>query len=614
MKKLVSLMLALTMLLGCLSALAEEIPYYTVTSDIYDIFPLEDDTITLEVYSQLANYNGLQTGWSAALLKDLFNVEVVIIPDMDGTYETRMANGNLGDLVIWGDNGADYKQAIEKGMLLNWDDLYDDEHSYVELYAPYVAANYGDALATNRSISGDDNCYGYGFNVALERGSHQSFMYSWDLRWDLYKQLGYPEIKNLDDLIEVFKQMKAICPTDELGNEAYAASLWPDWDGNMVMYVKAMATAYYGFDELGFGLYNPNNGEYYDCLGMFDPATGAALKAPTNDTPYIEMLKFFNKLYREGLLDPNSMTQTYDEMGTKVKNGGVYWGIFNYASSMAFNTQEHLEAGKMMYARVPDDANPIVYGMSTLGGNRVWSIGAYTAYPELCMAIMDYLSTPEGSMTMWYGPRGLTWDYNEQGGMYFTELGKKTSTDSKYDMNGVVWTSPYTGKQYTLSGTFNDGCLQINNTTLSKDMVNPDGKLGEAFNKDYWVSEQAAATYEIQEDWRNWAAANVASDTPISLSDQYFEAIHKYTVMPDVPYSETPKSDELKVKWDQCAKAITTNSWRAIFAKADGEFNMHLMNMRNQCKAYGFAECDAWVRGEAAKKWQLTQEQAAIGN
>ena len=54
--------------------------------------------------------------------------------------------------------------------------------------------------------------------------------------------------------------MKEICPTDELGNETYAASLWPDWDGNMVMYVKAMATAYYGYDELGFGLYNPTNG------------------------------------------------------------------------------------------------------------------------------------------------------------------------------------------------------------------------------------------------------------------------------------------------------------------------------------------------------------------
>lgn len=599
MKKLVSLVLALIMALGCVSALAE-VPYYSIPSDVNELFPLDDETIELEVYSQLANYNGKQTGWSAALLKDLFNVEVVIIPDMDGTYETRMAGGDLGDLVVWGANGEDYKQAIAKDMLLNW-----EEFDLGPTYAPYVFENYGTALATNRDVSGDGNIYGFGMDVALQEGAHKSFMYSWDLRWDLYKQLGYPEIKNLDDLIEVFKQMKQICPTDALGNEAYAASLWPDWDGNMVMYVKALATAYYGYDELGFGHYNPTNGEYYDALGLCDAQTGKYLAQPINDTPYIEMLKFFNKLYRADLLDPNSMTQTYDEMGTKVKNGGVYWGIFNYASSMIFNTQEHLEAGQMMYSRVPDEANPIVYGMSNLGGNRIWTVGAYTAYPELCLAIMDFLATPEGSMTMWYGPRGLTWDYNEQGGMYFTELGKKTSTDSSYSLNGVVWTSPYTGKQYTLSGTFNDGCLQINNTTLARDMVNPDGALGEAFNKDTWVSEQTAASYAIQEDWRTWSGH--------SLADQYFEAIHKYTVMPDIPYSESAKSDELKVKWDQCAKAITTNSWRAVFAKADGEFNMHIMNMRNQCKAYGYDLCNAWSMGEAAIKWQMTQDQQNVG-
>ena len=187
MKKLVSLLLALAMLLSCASALAE-VPYYSIPSDVNDLFPLDDETITLEVYSQLANYNGLQTGWSAALLKDLFNVEVVIIPDSDGTYETRMANGNLGDLVVWGANGEDYKQAVAKGMLLNWDDIYDERVSdatYVDLYAPYVAANYGAAMATNRDVSGDGNLYGFGMDIALQEGAHKSFMYSWDLRWDL---------------------------------------------------------------------------------------------------------------------------------------------------------------------------------------------------------------------------------------------------------------------------------------------------------------------------------------------------------------------------------------------------------------------------------------------
>ncbi|MBQ8200618.1 MAG: extracellular solute-binding protein [Clostridia bacterium] len=586
MKKFLSLVLALLMTLGCFSALAEEIPYYKVTSDLYEFYPLDDKTITLEIYSQLANYNGLQTGWSATLLKDLFNVEVVIIPDQDGTYETRMADGNLGDIVVWGANGEDYKQAVKKDMLLDW-----DEDDMGATYAPYIFANYGDALNTNRVVSeNNDTLYGFGMDVALQEGAHKSFMYSWDLRWDLYSQLGYPEIKNLDDLIEVFKKMKEICPTDENGNETYAASLWPDWDGNMVMYVKALATAYYGYDELGFGLYDPNTGDFYDAL--------------MDNGPYIEMLKFFNKLYRADLLDPNSMTQTYDQMGEKVKNGGVFWGIFNYASSMTYNTTKHLDEGKMMYARVPDEANPIVYGMSTLGGSRIWSVGNYTAYPELCLAILDFLATPEGSMTMWYGPRGLTWDYNEQGGMYFTELGLLTSADSKTDLNGVEWTSPYTGKTYTLSGTFNDGCLQANNTTLARDMINPDGKLGEAFNKDTWVSVQTAVSYPIQQDWRDWSG--------VSLVDQYFEKVNKYTVMPDLPYSESLKSDELKVKWDQCAKAITTNSWLAIYARNDGEFNFHVMNMKNQCKGYGWQDCLNWSLGEAAIKWQLQQEQEAM--
>ena len=584
MKKLVSLVLALVLALSCASALAE-VPYYTIPSDVLDWYPVDGPTVKLEIYSQLANYSGLQTGWSAVLLKDLFNVEITIVPDMDGTYDTRMINGNLGDIVVWGSNGEDYKQAVDAGMLLNWEDF-----DLGATYAPYVMQNYEAALETNRKVSGNGNIYGFGMDVALQEGAHKSFMYSWDLRWDLYAQLGYPEITDLDSLIEVFKDMKEICPTDELGNETYAASLWPDWDGSMVMYVKALATAYYGYDELGIGLYDPVTGDYYDAL--------------MDNGPYIEMLKFFNKLYRANLLDPNSMTQTYDEMGTKVKNGGVFWGIFNYASSMAYNTKEHLEAGKMMYSRVPDEATPIVYGLSNVGGNRIWSVGAYTQYPELCLAILDFLATPEGSMTMWYGPRGLTWDYDENGGMYFTELGLKTSTDSKTDMNGVEWTSPYTGKTYTLSGTYNDGCLQANNTTLARDMINPDGNGTEAFNKDTWVSTQTAATYAIQEDWRAWAG--------VSLADQYFERIGKYTVMPDIPYSESVRNDALKVKWDKVTKAIVDNSWLAIYAKADGEFNMHINNMKRQCNAYGYAECVEWSKGEAAVKWQLAQEQAGV--
>ncbi|MBR6808882.1 MAG: extracellular solute-binding protein, partial [Clostridia bacterium] len=250
--RILALVMTVVMFLGACPAFAES---------IFDIFPREDGPITLTVYSQLANYSGMQGGWSSTLLEDKFNVKVNIIPDSDGTYETRMESGNLGDIVVWGSNGEDYQNAVDKGMLLDW-----EEDDLMQTWAPYITENYTAALEANRKNNGNDKIHGFGFNVATTEGAHQSFFYTWDLRWDLYKELGYPAVKDLDGLLEVFKQMKAICPTDENGNETYAVSVWPDWDGSMVMYVKALATAYYGYDELGIGHINPTNGEYYDCL------------------------------------------------------------------------------------------------------------------------------------------------------------------------------------------------------------------------------------------------------------------------------------------------------------------------------------------------------------
>jgi multiple sugar transport system substrate-binding protein/putative aldouronate transport system substrate-binding protein len=574
MKKLFSLILCLMMLLPAAASLAEEPAS-------------EDGVIRLDVYSQLANFSGIQQGWGATLLKDKFGVEINIIPEQDGTYATRMEAGNLGDIVVWGSNGDDYKNAVAKGMLLDW-----EQFDMGKKYAPYIMEHYTDALESNRRISGDDKIHGFGFNVAFSADSHQSFFYTWDVRWDLYKELGYPEVSSLDDLLDLFTQMKEICPQDEVGNETYALSAWPDWDGNMVMYVKALGTAFYGYDELGFGYYNPQNGEFLSCLD--------------DDGVYMECLRFFNKLYRAGLLDPNSSSQTYDKMSEKLKNGGTFWSIFNYAGSMAYNTDKHMSEGKYMYTLVPEDATPIVYGLGSTGGNRLWTIGNYTKYPEKCLEILDWLATPEGSMTMWYGPKGLTWDYNEEKGMYFTELGKQTSADSSFNMAGIEWTSPYTGKTYTLSGTYNDGSIQINNTTLSKDMINPEGNGIETFNKDTWSSVVTAVTYPIQEDWRTKNNAVLADDYMESRVDEYGDK--KYVVMPDIPYSESEKSSDLTLKWNNCKKVVTDYSWRAVYAKADAEFNFHVSEMKKLCEQYGYADCVEWCRQEAAQMWELSQQ------
>lgn len=539
-------------------------------SDLYGT----DEPIQLTVYSQLANYNGKSTGWFAEVMKREFNVELTIIPDTEGAFDTRMESGSLGDIVVFGSNGEQYQRAAKEGMLFDWndDDILTDYGSYIKEHMPYALENNANL---NESVGAEHVVYGFGHNVAESTDNHDAFFYTMDLRWDLYKELGYPSINNMDDLFDVFVEMKKLQPKDENGNESYAISMWPDWDGNMVMYIKAFATCYWGYDEMGFGLYDVETGEYYDALEA--------------DSPYQKSLKFFNKLYQAGLIDPNSMTQTYNEMSEKVQAGGVFYSIFDYAGSQLYNSEEHLESGKGMYPLIPADATPLCYGMNVLGSNRIWSIGANTEYPELCMAIINYLSTPEGYMTYWWGPKDLCWYYDEDGLTHFTELGEAAYKDRK----GTIMPDEWGG------GSFNDGTFQANNTTWSKDAPNPDSN-GETYNCENWASRLVDTKYDIFQDWRTY--------TGQMTMQMYMDSVpHKVAL--GTSYTESKRSDELKIIWEQVAKCIVSDSWKAVYASSDEEFDQIVEGMVKKCKDYDpNGECLAWCENEASIRHALEEE------
>ena len=556
-KKLLSVLLASSMVIGSASALT-------------GCGSKKNEVIKLNVYSQLANFSGKQIGWSADILKKKFNVELNIIPEGDGVFETRMTSGNLGDIVVWGADNDKYPLAVKNNLLFGWED-----DNVLDEYGPYIKKNMPDALKKNKELTktitngASDKLYGFGANVALNSKDHESFFYTWDTRWDLYKKLGYPKVKNLQDYHKMLKNMQKLCPSDDSGNKVYAVSLWPDWDDAMVMYVKAMATAYYGYDELALGLYDPTNGKYHDAL--------------EEKGPYLEMLKWFNDLYQDGLIDPDSMTQTYDEMIAKVQNGGTLFSIFNYSGSLGYNTKEHTSAGKLMYCMKPEDASPIVYGMNTQGGDRIWSIGAKTEYPEKCMEIINYLSTPEGRMTMEYGPKGYTWDYDDQKHAYLTDVGVKCQNDKNTTMGGGY------------KGSYHDGELQINNVTWSLDASNPDSD-GETYNKESWASYNATPSSDIEKDWRD--------KTGCTTINEYMEK-GKYTVAPGTSFSKETQDTTLKTTWNQVTTEIKNSSWKAIYAKSDKQFDSVVAGMKKRAKKYGYDKCVEWSRNQASRRKAL---------
>lgn len=533
-----------------------------------------DETIQITVFSQLANYSGKLTGWFAEVMKREFNCEMTIIPDTDGMFDTRMESGDLGDIVVFGSNGDQYQRAVKEGMLydLNEDDLLANYGSYMMENMPYALENNANL---NETVTGEKVVHGIGHNVATSPDDHEAFFYTMDVRWDLYKELGYPEINNLDEFYQLMVDMKGLCPTDENGNETYATSLWPDWDGNMVMYVKAFATCYWGYDEMGFGLYDVETGDFHYAL--------------EEGGPYLEALKFFNKLYQAGLIDPNSMTQTYNEMSEKVTAGGTFFSIFDYAGSQLYNTDVHLEEGKAMYPMVPNDATPLCYGMNVLGGNRMYTIGANTEYPELCMAIINYLTTPEGYMTYNYGPKDLCWYYDEEGNSYLTELGEAAQADRKGTMMPDEWGG----------GTFNDGTFQANNTTWSKDASNPDSN-GETYNYINWKSQRKDETYDILQDWR---------DKYGQYTFQDYMNTTNFKVALGTSYTESKRSDDLKIIWEQVAECLVNYTWQAIYAESDEEYDRIVNEMITKCGEYDpDGLCLAWCEEEAKIRCALEDQ------
>lgn len=529
----------------------------------------KDKPITLTIYSQLANFSGEQTGWSAQIYLEKFNVIVNVVPDQDGVFETRMESGNLGDIIVFGSVGGDYQNAVNAGLLYDWeaDDLLHE-------YGPYIEEHCQNALETNRNMNGG-TIYAIGHNLATSTEDIDKFIYTWDLRWDLYKELGYPEFHTLDDLVEVLTDMKELAPTDDNGKETYAIGLWPDWDGTMVMYVKSMASAYYGYEgDFQLGLYNQENGEFYGAL--------------EEGGPYMTCLKFFNKLNQRGLIDPNSMTNTYEEMKQKLLASGYFMSIFDYSGSMIYN-ENHVEDNRQMLPCAPLDARPIVSGLSTLGGNRVWAIGANTEYPELCMEIINWFYTPEGTMTYNYGPQGLCWEYDEDGHPCFTEFGEQAYLDRETMMIG----------DYEGTGTFNDGAFAFNNTTWTLSAENLDSN-GDKYDYQTWPSYQIPAKSEIEQDWRDYTGA--------TNKQEYMEGRGIYLVTPISTYQQNKLEGEMKTTWEAVTDVIVTYSWRAIYAKDDAEYDQIVAEMIEQANAYGYQDCLDLSLEQSAIRYACEQE------
>lgn len=550
-------------------------------ANLEGIIPTE--TVTLTVSSQTANSNGEQLGWFADVMLEKFNVKLNIINSKGDQFTTLMESGDLGDIVMFGEIGTNFTDSISNGYLLDW-----NEDNLMERYAPYIwnqkDTDLKKVFEKSTSVT-NGTIYSIGNEVAsADKDAHQLFIYYPCLRWDLYKELGQPEISTLEDYVDLLADMQALEPTSDIGTKTYGVSLHTAWESTafMVMYVKSTA-AFYGWEEFHCGLFNSETQEFQGCL--------------QEDGIYLRCLKFYNMLNQKGLIDPDSETNDWSAVSESMTNGETLMDIFNYVGEY-YNTEEHLSAGKAMVPITADDFTTLVNGFNSYGGNYQIAIGSKTEYPELCMAIINWLYTPDGNLTFLYGPEAKTqdpsdtsgcWYYDDEGNLYLTDIGNQCQITKETLFNG---------------SKFSDGTAQYNVQAWAKDAPNPKSN-GETYNYQHWKSYTGINNYDIIKDYY--------STYGVESFDEYIEKMNdSIVIVPGTEYVATARNKALKATWAYVYDIVKTQSWLAIKAKTDAEYDQIVADMIQKANEAGYQECLEYSENEAAIRAEL--ETAALAD
>lgn len=180
--------------------------------------------ITLTVFSTQGNYQGIQSGWFGKIIKDRFNIELnIIAPNVAGggdtLYQTRSAEGNLGDIVII--DRAKMKDCVEAGIIMDITEYYNDS-TYLKDFDLSVQAT-NEFIGTDRIYALSGGATSKATDPVFE---NQAPYVGTFMRLDYYNELGNPEMNNVSDMLKVLKRMQDAHPTTDDGKKVYAFSLF----------------------------------------------------------------------------------------------------------------------------------------------------------------------------------------------------------------------------------------------------------------------------------------------------------------------------------------------------------------------------------------------------
>ncbi|WDH82065.1 ABC transporter substrate-binding protein [Paenibacillus urinalis] len=206
------------------------------------------------------------------------------------------ASGDYPDLIFPKGN---LSKLVDAGAMIDLTDL-------IEEHAPNLKKIYEGQMDRLKYSNEDQAIYALPTNAGVGQTNFDAGG-GFNLQHKVVKELGYPEIKTLEDFENALREYYAKHPTTEDGQPTIPLTLSADgW--RIMITVTNPAFAATGA---------PDDGEYY-----INPETYEAMlhyKRPEEK----EYFRWLNKMYNEGLLDKDSFIQKDDQYKAKIASGRV---------------------------------------------------------------------------------------------------------------------------------------------------------------------------------------------------------------------------------------------------------------------------------------------------
>ena len=230
------------------------------------------------------------------------------------------------------------------------------------------------------------------------------------------------------------------------------------------------------------------------------------------DERYKEAVAFFHKLYAEGIMDPEFITQDGSMSDAKWKNADVSLVGTGIAWETSSATQPHSDEYVPMLPLAGPNGDRYIRGNDEIiiYHRNEYTITTACEHPEVAMRWADYFSTDDISVQSYWGPYGVALNKDEDGNITFLDPPEGKNGDQWYweicpRDYGPKYVTPEFEAKITLPENSGDGAKLKEDEMMKEFVAKPYPVVNYTAEQSEEISSLTVDIYKyVNETWASW--------------------------------------------------------------------------------------------------------------